>query len=102
MFGSWNPSQFLLQSASGLIKKATGFSGLQGILCATSNTAIIVVWDSSGTNTANATGDPSIPVQVTGQITLVAGQSYPIPAKINKGIYVQLVSGSGTWTTFFD
>lgn len=102
MHGSWNPSQFLLQSASGLVKKALGFAALQGILCATSSTAIVVVWDSSGTNTTNAAGDTSAPVQITGQITLSAGQSYPIPAKINKGIYVQLVSGSGSWTTFFD
>ncbi len=102
MFGSWNPSQFLLQSASGLVKMAKGFSALQGILCATSSTAVVVVWDSSGTNVANAAGDVSAPVQITGQITLTAGQSYPIPSKINKGIYVQLVSGSGTWTVFFD
>jgi len=96
MFGGWNPSQYLLQSASGLIKKAAGYAALQGIICATSSTAVVQVWDTTGTDaTAGA-------IQVTGSITLTAGQSYPIPAKINLGIYVKLVSGSGSWTTFFD
>lgn len=96
MFGSWNPSQYLLQAASGLVKKATGLCVLQGILCATSATAIVQVWDTSGTDATQGA------VQVTGSITLSAGQSYPIPAKINLGIYVKLISGTGTWTVFFD
>ena len=96
MFGSWNASQYLYQSASGLIKKAAGNCELQGILCATSSRAIIQIWDTTGTDaTAGA-------VQVTGSITLTAGQSYPIPARLTLGLYVKLVSGSGTWTTFFD
>ncbi len=96
MFGSPAPCQYLLQSASGLIKKATGLCTTTGILCATSSSAIIQLWDTTGTDaTAGA-------VQVTGSITLVAGTPYPIPAKFNNGIYVKLVSGTGSWTVFYD
>jgi hypothetical protein len=83
-------------TTSTLVKLAKGLCTLQGILCATSTSAVIQIWDTTGTDqTAGA-------VQVTGSITLVAGQSYPMPAKLNLGLYVKLVSGSGTWTIFFD
>lgn len=96
MFGSDSPSQYLLQSASGLVKKATGLSTIQGILAATSSSAVIQVWDTP-TDQTNA-----LAKAVTGQLSIAAGTPYPIPAKINYGLYVQLVSGSGTWTVFFD
>ena len=96
MFGSWNPSQYLLQTASGLVKLAKGFCALQGILCATSSSAVVQVWDTTGTDATPGA------VQITGSLSLTAGQSYPIPSKINYGLYVKLVSGSGSWTTFFD
>lgn len=101
MFGSWNPSQYKFFNwgtsiTSTLIKLSKGFCGLQGILCATSSSLIIVVYDTLTTDT-----DP-LAVQVTGQITLTAGQSYPIPAKINQGLYIKGISGTGTFTVFFD
>lgn len=96
MFGSVSPCQYLTQSASGLIKKATGLCTITGILCAVSNPAVIQVWDTPTDNT-NA-----LAKQVTGQLTMTAGQPYPIPAKINYGLYIQLVSGTGTWTVYFD
>lgn len=96
MFGSWNPAQWKQMSANGLVKTAGGFCALQGILCSTSSTAIVQVWDTTGDETtANA-------VKVLDSLTLTAGQSYPIPAKINQGLYVKLVSGTGSWTIFFD
>ena len=96
MFGSWSPCQYLVQSASGLVKKATGLCTITGMLCGTSSSAVIQVWDTPTDNT-NA-----IAVAVTPQITLTAGTPYPIPAKINYGLYVQLISGSGSWAVYFD
>lgn len=99
MFGSWNPSQYKYLTdtiGSTLVKKAGGFSGLQGILCATSSSLLVQVWDTTGTDTTAGA------IQVTGSITLTAGQSYPIPAKINLGLYVKVISGTGTFTVFFD
>lgn len=96
MFGSMNPCQYLVQSASGLIKKATGLTTTTGILCGTSSSAVIQLWDTPTTN-----ADPKA-VAVTPQLTLVAGTPYPVPAKFNYGIYTQLVSGSGSWAVYFD
>lgn len=96
MFGSWNPSQYKAMSASGLVKLATGLCALQGILCSTSSTAKIEVWDTL-TDETNANA-----VKVLDDLTMTAGQSYPMPAKINYGLYVKLVSGTGAWTIFFD
>jgi hypothetical protein len=97
MFGSLNPCQYKFMSASGLLKKATGLGSITGILAATSSSAIIIVWDGQ-----DATGTLGPTQQVTGQITLVAGTPYPIPAKLNNGLYIQLVSGTGGWTVFYD
>jgi hypothetical protein len=98
MFGSWNPSQYkrFSQAASVLVKKAGGYAGLQGILCASSASLIIEVWDTATDDTATQA------VQILDQTTLTAGQSYPIPAKINYGIYIKVISGTGKATVFFD
>ena len=96
MFGSWSPSQYIFLTASKLVKKAAGLCTISGILCGTSSSGIIQVWDTTGTDaTAGA-------VQVTDSITLVAGTPYPIPAKLNMGLYIKLVSGSAGFTVFFD
>jgi len=99
MFGGWNPSQWkrIANATSTLIKKATGLSALQGILCANSSSLIIAVWDGQ-----DATGTLGPTTQLTGSITLSSGQSYPMPAKLNNGLYIQVVSGTGDFTVFFD
>ena len=96
MFGSWSPCQWKIVTASVLVKKAAGLCTLTGLLCASSSTMIISIWDSAtDNNDANAT-------KVVDQITMVAGNPYPIPAKLNKGLYIQVVSGSGSITVFYD
>ena len=97
MFGSPAPAQYKHMTASGLVKKATGLATMTGILAgAAGSSPIIIVYDTP-TDDTNAQA-----VQVTGQLSLVAGTPYPIPAKFNYGIYVKLVSGSGDWTVIFD
>lgn len=99
MYGSWNPSQWtrIANATSLLIKKATGLATLGGLLCANSSSLIVVLWDGQ-----DATGALGPTKQLTGQITLNSGQAYPCPAKLNNGLYVQIVSGTGDFTVFWD
>lgn len=96
MFGSCNPAQYIFLTTSKLIKKATGLSTITGILCGTSSSGIIQVWDTAGTESTSGA------VQVTDSISLVAGTPYPIPAKLNQGLYIKLVSGAAGFTVFYD
>lgn len=50
----------------------------------------------------DATGTLGPTSRIVGPLTLVAGNPYPIPAKCNNGIYVELVSGTGSVTIFYD
>lgn len=97
MFGSLAPSQYKrITDTSTLVSKAGGYSQIMGILCAASTSLIVQVWDTSATDaTAGA-------VQVTGSITLVAGTYYTIPARLNKGLYIKVISGTGDATVFFN
>lgn len=75
-------------SASGVV--VAGPCGLLGVFCTASTSAVLKIFD----NTA-ASG-----TVVADQFTLTAGSFYRIPAACANGIYVQLVSGTGTWSTF--
>lgn len=79
---------------SALLAKASGFLGLQGVLCSSSSSLIIQVWDTL----TNDSGAGAVLVQ--DQLTLTAGQSYPMPARILQGLYVKIVSGTGKFTVY--
>ena len=76
-----------------LISTATVYTGtaqLLGLLCATTTSGTAIVYDAtSATN------------QITGTITLTAGQWYPIPATCVTGIRVVLANAAGV-TVFFN
>lgn len=97
MFGSPNPCQWVRLAASALVKKATGLCTLTGILCTESSSLIINVWDGQ-----DAIGTLGPTTKVLGPLTLVASNPYPIPAKLNNGLYIEFVSGSGSLTAFYD
>lgn len=97
MFGSADPTQWQLMTASGLVKKATGLCALTGILCAQSTSLVISLWDGQ-----DATGVLGPTTKCVDSIPLTAGVPYPIPAKLNNGLYIQFVSGSGSITVFYD
>jgi hypothetical protein len=65
---------------------------LAGILCSTTSSGTVVVYDSATTTTT---------IPITGTITLTAGQFYPIPARCQSGVYV-VVGGTADVTVFFD
>ncbi len=97
MFGSFNPAQWIRLTASALVKKATGLCTITGILCTESSSLIINVWDGQ-----DASGTLGPTTKVLGPLTLVAGNPYPIPAKLNNGLYIEVVSGTGSFTVFYD
>lgn len=97
MFGSWNPSRSKKRfSDSGSVLCKKGMVALQGILCATSSSLIIQVWDTATDDTASNAD------QVMDSITLTAGQSYPIPYFFNLGLFIKVISGTGKATAFYD
>lgn len=97
MFGSLSPCQALKVTASVLVKKATGMATLTGLLCTESSSMIINVWD--GQDAAGTLGPTT---KIVGPLTLVAGTPYPMPVKLNNGLYFEVASGSGSFTAFFD
>lgn len=97
MFGSASPCQWKILTASSLIKKATGLATLTGILCAQSSSLVVSIWDGQ-----DASGTLGPTTKVVDQVPLTAGVPLPIPAKMNNGIYIEFVSGSGSITVFYD
>lgn len=77
-------------TASGIVK--TGQGRLNGALCAQSSSMKISVYD--GTDTSGK--------KLVDQMTLTAGNPYPMPVAFRTGLYVELVSGSGSTTFFWD
>lgn len=92
MFGNLEPGRYKRLAASGLVLTATGQGMLSGLLCAQSSSLVVSVY-----NGIDATGDLMVD-----SIPLTAGNPVPIPAIVNKGIYVQFVSGSGSITVFYN
>lgn len=92
MFGSLNPAQWarFTNAANAVIK--TGQGTLTGLLCSESSSLIVNVRD--GTTTAGKL--------IVGPLTLTAGNPYPIPAKFNVGCFIEIVSGTGDATVFYD
>jgi hypothetical protein len=94
MFGSWNPAQAKIFTANTLIKKGQGQS--TGILCAQSSSLVVSVYDTaSDDSAANA-------VKIVDSIPMTAGNPYAVPYKFNYGLYVKVVSGTGSATAFYD
>lgn len=87
---STNEGQYLAMSGSALLKNGAGT--LRKIICTTSSTAILTIYD----NTA-ASG-----TKIIDSLTLVAGTVYEIGALAIAGIYVHLDSGSGKWTAIYN
>lgn len=96
MFGSMNPTQYKVVTANTLVKKSTGLCTVTGLLCSSSTSMVVQIWDTA-TDETNASA-----VKVVDSLTLVAGTPYPIPAKLNNGLYIKLISGTGSLTVFFD
>jgi hypothetical protein len=92
MFGSFNPAQWLRMTGSALVKKATGLCTITGILCTESSSLVINIYD----------GIDNTGTKVVGPLTLTASNPYPIPAKLNTGLYIEFASGSGSLTVFYD
>ena len=67
-------------------------SRLIGVLCSTTSSGTLNVYNDTSTGTTNT---------VTGTITLTAGQFYPIPARCGNGIYL-VIGGTANITAFFD
>lgn len=99
MFGSLNPCQWFrfTNAAAGLVKKATGLCTITGLLCTESSSFVINIWDGQ-----DASGTLGPTKKIVGPLTLVAGNPYPIPAKCNNGIFIDVVSGTGDATLFYD
>jgi hypothetical protein len=97
MFGNPNPTQVKLLTGSALLKKATGLGTITGILCAQSSNLVISIWDGQ-----DATGTLGPTTKIVDSLPMTAGNPYPIPAKLNNGLYVQFVSGSGSISVFYD
>ncbi len=95
MFGSLNPTQWKIITADGLVKKGQGT--LTGLLCASSSSMKISIYDGQ-----DADGTLGTTRLLVDQLTLTAGNPYPIPAKLNNGLYIDVVSGTGSFTIFYD
>ena len=76
-------------SSSALVR--TGKAQIGGILCASSSSGTVKVWD----NTSAAT------TVVVNTMSLTAGQFYPIPASVGTGIYVT-IGGTADITVFWN
>lgn len=88
------PVVYKPMSASGVVKDRNG--EFYGVVCNTSATGIITVYDDAVTATGNV---------LLGPVTLVAGQSInfnSIGVKCAKGIYVQLVSGAAQFNVLYN
>ncbi len=97
MFGSFNPTNnatLITQAASALIKKGQG--QCTGILCATSSTGVIEVWDAILDDSSAGAK------KIVDDITLVAGNPYAIPYAFKMGLYVKKISGNYSATVFWD
>lgn len=68
----------------------TGAAELIGILCASTSSGTVVVYDN--TSAANP---------ITGTITLTAGQWYPIPATCRTGVHV-VIANTANITVFYN
>ncbi len=77
-------------TASGVVKADQG--NITGILVSSSSSLVLSVYDDQA-GSANLIVD---------SLATIAATPYPIPAKCNSGIYVKVVSGSGSFTVFYD
>lgn len=76
-------------TASGVVK--TGQGVCASILCNTSSSLVISVYDGVSTGGTKFIGD----------LALAAGDVFDIPAQFMTGLYVEVVSGSGGVTVFY-
>jgi len=82
--------QWTRATASKLVRTGQGL--LNGLLCAQSSSMVISIYD----------GVDDTGVLLVNQMTLAAATPYPVPALVNTGIYVKLISGSGDITVFYN
>lgn len=80
---------YLALSASGLVKTGEGICGMVKI--STSTDLILKFWD----------GVAASGTVIQSNIAVDAKEEHDIPAQFRTGLYVEIISGSGTFTVYF-